>query len=269
MESEAKKQKVNLVFEKTPLFAELWDACLYHLLYDPKKYVNEIRGLFSRNKITKDSKIIDVSAGTGFPALELIEQGYNVDCMDASEDSIGLFLKKAKMRELSVKCKKLEWLNILRSYKKKTYDFVFCRGNSFVYATGGWNRFKKIDKEDSLKLYEKTLKIFYDLLNKGGVLYLDKFKDNEISSKIKICDVLVGNKKKELVFFRDSNKKKKERNPTIFLRDENGSEEGLPNSSYFLSEDELVLMLKKVWFKRIQKINLESESHFDVWLAYK
>ena len=87
---------MELKFEKEPLFAELWDACLYNLLYDSNEYVKEIINLFEKNKIRKDSKIIDTSAGTGFPSIELTEKGYDIDCMDATDDEIEVFSRKAK-----------------------------------------------------------------------------------------------------------------------------------------------------------------------------
>ena len=69
-------------------------------------HVIELENLFKKNKIKKNSKIIDLSAGTGFPALELIEKGYTIDCMDAMDDEIAVFTKKAKERGLKAKCKK-------------------------------------------------------------------------------------------------------------------------------------------------------------------
>jgi 2-polyprenyl-3-methyl-5-hydroxy-6-metoxy-1,4-benzoquinol methylase len=135
------EKKLSLLkFKKEPIFAELWDACVYNLLYNPKKYIKDILRIFKKNKITKKSKIIDVSAGTGFPALELTKKGYEIDCMDAMDDEIKVFTKKAKKKGLKTKCKKLTWLEIPQYYKKENYNLVFCRGNSFIYAAGGWNK---------------------------------------------------------------------------------------------------------------------------------
>lgn len=261
--------KMELKFRKEPVFAELWDACLYNLLYDAKKYVKEILELFKKNGINKESKIIDTCSGTGFPSLELIENGFKVDCMDASEDEIGVFSKKAKEKNLKEKCKKISWAEIPKNYKKENYDFAFCRGNSFIYAAGGWNKSQQIDKEKNLNKYKETLKIFYDLLKEGGILYIDKFKDSEKPHKTKVGEVLVGNKKYKLLFYNEVNKEKKERYAAMLMKDENGKEEGLPNITYLLSGEELEQMLKEVGFKEIEKIELKNEWHFDVWLAHK
>jgi glycine/sarcosine N-methyltransferase len=260
---------MKIKFGKEPLFAELWDACLYNLLYDSKKYVKEVSKLFNKNKITKKSKIIDTSAGTGFPALELIEQGYELDCMDAMDDEIKVFNKKAKEKGLKDRCKKLTWLEIPKVYKNNHYDLVFCRGNSFIYAGGGWNESQKINKRKSLEAYEKTLKIFYDLLDEGGLFYVDKFKDSEKPHKTKVGEVVIKNKKYDLLFYNEVKRKLRQRYAAMLLLDENGKEKGLPNITYLLSEKELIQMMKKVGFKNIKKTNLKSEGHFDIWLAKK
>jgi glycine/sarcosine N-methyltransferase len=263
------RNKMKLKFDKEPIFAELWDACLYNLLYDSEKYVDEILRLFNDKEITKQSHIIDVSAGTGFPALELIEKGYDVDCMDAMDDEIEVFTEKAKKKGLKTRCKKLTWLEMPKHYKKEDYNLVFCRGNSFIYAAGGWNKSQGVDKKKSLEIYEKTLKVFYNLLEDSGTLYIDKFKDSEKPHKTKVGVVQIKDKKYDLIFYNEVNIKSKERYAAMLLRDENGKEKGLPNMTYLLSGKELEDMLKNVGFKKVEKINLKSEGHFDVWLATK
>ena len=260
---------MKLKFEKEPEFPELWDACLYNLLYDSKKHTEEIQELFVENGISKNSKIIDVSAGTGFPAIELTEKGYAIDCMDASEDEIKVFNKKAKKKDLKLECKKLEWLEMPKHYKKNNYDFMFCRGNSFIYAAGGWNKHKEVNKEESLKKYKDTLKVFYDLLNKNGILYLDKFKDSEIPHKTKVGTVQIKDKKYDLIFYNEIKKELNTRYAAMLLKDKNGMEKGLPNITYLLSEEEVIKILKEVGFKEVKEIILKTEGHFVVWLAKK
>ena len=262
------KMKI-LKFGKEPLFAELWDACLYNLLYDSKKYVNEIINLFKKNKITKKSKIIDVCAGTGFPALELIRKGYKIDCMDASNDEIKVFSKKVKKQKLKIRCKKLSWLQIPKHYKNNNYDFIFCRGNSFIFAGGGWNKSQKVKKKKSLEKYEKTLKVFYKLLDDKGILYIDKFPDNEKPHKSKVGAVQIKDKKYDLIFYTEIKRKLNIREARMLMRDKEGKEKGLPNITYLLNAKELINLLKKIGFKKIKKIKLKSETHFDIWLAQK
>jgi ubiquinone/menaquinone biosynthesis C-methylase UbiE len=254
-------------FKKEPGFAELFDLCVYELEYNPKSiYLGSLKDFFKENNITKKSKIIDVCAGTGFPSLDLLKEGYSFDCLDASDDEINLFHKKAKKSELKIKCEKQKWLEIPIE-KNDFYKLVLCRGNSFIYAAGGWNEEIKINKKESLKLYEKTLKKFYGLLKQGGILYLDKFKDNETNGKELVGKIKINNENKNLFFFHEI--KGDERRAAMLIEDGSGNSKGLPNITYNLSEFELKELLKKVGFKNIKKINLYGETHFDIFIAKK
>lgn len=259
----------TFIFNEKPSFAKLWDTCLYNLLYNISDYLAEIERLFGKIGINKQSKLFDVSAGTGFLSMELAEKGYNVECMDAMDDEIEEFSKKAKSKNLDLECKKLTWLEIPKNYKKDFFDMAFCRGNSFIYAAGGWNKFNKVDSDKSIELYEKTLKIFYDSLKKGGYLYIDKFKDSEIPSKVKVGNAIIEGKEFDLLFYTEINRKEGFRRASMLLKDENGKEEGLPNMTYILTLPELEKMLKRVGFKEIKKLEIKSETHFDILLCRK
>jgi hypothetical protein len=259
----------TFIFTEKPSFAKLWDTCLYNLLYKVSDYIAEIEALFNKIGINKNSKLFDVSAGTGFLSLELAEKGYNVECMDAMDDEIVEFSKKAKEKKLKLKCKKAFWLEIPKNYPKNHFDLALCRGNSFIYAAGGWNKFNKVDSDKSIELYEKTLKIFYDSLKKGGYLYIDKFKDSEIPSKVNVGKAIIEGKKFDLLFYTEINRKKGFRRASMILRDENGKEGGLPNMTYILTLPELEKMLKNVGFKEVKKLEIKNETHFDILLCRK
>ena len=260
----------TFTYDKKPNISELWDDCIYELIYDPKKYVNDIENLFKELKITKDAKIIDVSVGSGFPALELTQKGYSVDCMDISGDAINVFNKKAKKFKVDLKCKKLSWLEIPKNYKKNNYDFLFCRGNSFIYASGGWDSEVKLDRKIALGNYEKTLKIFYDSMKSGGWIYIDKFKDNEIESKEIVGKVKIGKETYEWYFYRNPIKKTRTREAKMILKDKSGKETPLVAfTTYLLTFNELTQLMEKVGFKNIEKIKIKSEPDFDILIAKK
>ena len=226
--------------------------------------------MFKKIGITKNSKILDSSAGTGFIALHLREHGYNVECMDLMEDEIRVFKRKAKKLEVSSQIKKIAWKDIPKIYKNKKFDFIFCRGNSFIYADGGWNKKQKVNAKSSLKSYEDTLKIFYNQLNEGGYLYVDKFPDNEKSHKDVGCYLKIGkNPKEELIFFTKKVPEKRYREARAIRRKPDGSESGLPNMTFDLRGKEVERMVKKIGFSNIKRLNLKSETHFSVWLAKK
>ncbi|MBM3228580.1 class I SAM-dependent methyltransferase [Candidatus Pacearchaeota archaeon] len=259
----------TLKFNKEPEYADLWDAFLYNFLYDKNEYIREILSLFKKIGITKKSKILDSCAGTGFIALHLRKLGYDVECMDPMEDQIRVFKRKAKILKVCQQIKKIVWKEIPKTYKNKKFDFIFCRGNSFIYADGGWNKQQKVNVKSSLNSYKRTLRIFYNQLKEGGYLYLDKFPDNENHLNKLICYLKIGKKpKEELIFFTKKIPLKRYREARAIRRKSDGSELGLPNITLDLRGYELERMLKTVGFK-YKKLRLKSETHFIVWLAYK
>ncbi len=256
-------------FDHEPTFAELWDACVYNLLYQAQDYKKDIVELFSKIGIDKKSKIIDVSAGGGFPALELIKDGYDIVCSDGFDDEVELFNRKAKQEKVSSRCIKVLWKELPEHFSSNSFDFLFCRGNSFIYADGGWNTPIKVDTIEVMNNYQNTLNIFYDLLQPGGWIYVDKFKDNETTHQEKVGEVKVNNENSEdLIFWTQRFPEKKMRQASM-IRKENDHEKKIPNISYDLSSVELEGLLGKAGLRNIQKIDLPSEKTFDIWIAQK
>ena len=259
----------TLKFYKEPEYADLWDAFVYNFLYDKKKYVSEILSLFKKIGINKNSKILDSSAGTGFISLDLRKLGYNVECMDLMEDEIRVFKRKAKKLGVSSQIKKIAWKDIPKIYKNKKFDFIFCRGNSFIYADGGWNKKQKVNIKSSLKSYENTLDIFYNQLNERGHLYVDKFPDNEKPVNEPICFIKVGNKPLEkFVAYIKWFPKERYREAYAIRESEGQIIAKTPNITMDLRGEEIEYLMKKVGFKP-KKLNLKTENHFVVWLAKK
>jgi len=264
------KQTIPLIkFQKNPEFADLWDACLYTFLYNKKHYCTEILNVFKHIGINKESNILDSCAGTGFIALHLREQGYTLDCMDLMDDEIRVFKRKAQELGVDKKILKRAWKDIPQTYKNKTYDFIFCRGNSFIYADGGWNQKNTISEKSSLNSYKKTLQIFYNQLNNGGYLYIDKFPDNEKPHKDLVAYIQVNNKEKgKLFFYTKKISYLKYREAAMIRRDPDEKESYIPNITYDLKGKQLESMLKEIGFT-IKKLKLKSETHFTTWLAQK
>ena len=50
---------------------------------------------------------------------------------------------------------------------------------------------------------KKTLRVYYDLLKKGGYLYVDKYRDSEILAKKTVATLKIKKtkEKKEIVFY--------------------------------------------------------------------
>lgn len=147
---------------------------------------------------------------------------------------------------------------------------AFCRGNSFIYAGGGWNKHNSMTWQDSLDAYRNTLLAFNKILTAGGYLLLDKFKDDEVCGKTKLTNVTICNKDYELLFYTRQHKDLHRREAALILRDEVGVERCTPNETYLLSSQELNVLCKQTGFVRCQMpIDFSAEKHFGAWLLRK
>jgi cysteine desulfurase/selenocysteine lyase len=259
-----------LSVESEPAFPDLWKLNEYELLYDPQEYFADMETLFEKIGVTKDSNILDTCVGPGFFSTELLKGGYNLSTADKNPNMIVPFQNTLKEMGIEHSTTISSWLDLGKHFKEESFDFLMNRGNSFIYAAGGWNQMATITKDDSLDLMKKTLKTYYDLLKPGGYLYIDKFRDSEIPDKKVAARLEIENTKdqKDIVFYVERKPEQSVRFAQMLLRDKNGIEKGLPNIAYDLSADEMESLLKEVGFK-IQKPIIKSERHFTVWLAQK
>ena len=261
----------EIIVDEEPNVSELWKLIEYELLYDSKAYVEEMEAVFKKIGLSKKSKYLDTCVGPGFFCTELLEKGYNLKTSDKSQEMIKPFLKTLKKEGIEHKVVISSWLNLHKHFKKNSFDMLFNRGNTLIYANGGWNEKKKIEKRESLNAIKKTLKIYYNLLKKGGYLYVDKYKDSEIPGK-KIAAKLKIKKTKEdkdIIFYVERKPEKNLRYAQGILKDKSGHEKGLPNMAYDLTENEMETLLKEVGFTVIEKMKMKNEKHFVVWLAKK
>jgi cysteine desulfurase / selenocysteine lyase len=261
---------LELEIDNKPDFSTLWKLVEYELLYNIDNYFEEIKLLFNKIKITKKSKILDTCVGPGFLAKELLQTGFNLTTMDKSKKHIKPFLNDIKKLGLDQDVKIGSWLEIPKIFKKESFDFLFNRGNTFIFANGGLLETKDINKPKTLETMKKTLKNYYDSLKLGGYLYIDKYKDSEVPSDKVVAKLKIKETKeiKDVIFHVERNPKEGYRFASIILRDKNGDDSKIFNKVYDLTEDEMETLLQEVGFK-VKKINLKSEKHFVVWLAQK
>lgn len=265
-----KDNLVEIMVEEEPNVAELWRLIEYKLLYDIDEYLDEMEELFKKLGINKKSKLLDTCVGPGFFCTELLENGYQLTTTDKSKEMVKPFLRTLKEKGINHKVTESTWLDLPKYFKKNSFDLLFNRGNTLIYADGGWNEKKIPDKKKTLNALRKTLKVYYDLLKKGGYLYVDKYRDSEIPSKKVAAKLKIRKTKedKEIVFYVERKPEKNIRYAQALLRDRDGHEKGLPNMAYDLTEDEMESLLKEVGFS-VKKLKLKNEKHFVVWLAKK
>ena len=256
-------------FETEPPYAYLWDRCVYELLYDPQRYTEQLCDLFAQYGVDKNSAVLDTCAGSGFPAMDMYNMGYeNVTCVDASDDQIELFRQKAEAQSLDIRSTKSFWNELPEHFSPGQFKALICKG-SIWYAAGGWNKDFKPNREETLDALRKTLAVFYSMLDDGGVLYVDKFKDSEVDHKDIVGTFEVAGDKKDLIFYTHREREEGVRRAKMIIKDENtGEETGTPNVTYDLKEEELEQILQEVGFSVIRP-NLSEEKIFTQWLAIK
>lgn len=256
--------------ENEPAFPELWKLAEDKLLYNPKEYLKNIESLFEKIGVTRESKILDTCVGPGFLATDLLKEGYSLSTSDKNPNMIVPFQQTIRELGLQHTTTISSWLDLPKHFKKESFDLLFNRGNSFIYAAGGWHEMISINKKESLAQMKKTLEVYYDLLKPGGYLYIDKFRDSEIPDKKVVARLNIENKEitEDIIFYVERKPEQSVRFAQMLLRDKEGKEKGLPNVAYDLSIDELETMLKDVGFK-VEKLSVTAERHFVVWLAQK
>ncbi len=245
----------------------VWDTDL-KILYPRKKFTSEIIKILTRLKLDSNSKILDASAGTGFPALELIKEGFQITINDASVQMLNLLKSNVKKSSLKVsRIYNLPW-HLLDKSIKSEFDLVFCRGNSLIYAKS-WH--KKLNTSEGLQDdIILNLRNFYNLLNPGGILWVDITSDKEISTGPKIVNKEKG--KVDGIKFQSTWKiyhdyKRKLRTVNINI-DYNHKKYSHTLYSYLLNSSELKELLKIVGFKKIRKIKPKYEI-YTVLIAQK
>ena len=255
----------------TPSFAELWKLTEYKLLYDSKAYTEEIEKLFEKIGINRQSAILDTCVGPGFFSTELLQKGYNLKTSDISEEMVKPFYESLKDLGIDHKVVKSTWLDLGNHFPAASFDMLFNRGNTVIYANGGWNIKTAVDKEKTLQSLLDTFKVYYNLLKPGGYLYVDKFRDSEIPDKKVAARLNIEDSKeqKDLLFYVERKPEDNVRFAQLLLRDKTGNEKGLPNMAYDLSEGEMEDLLKKTGFAKVERIKLKEENHFVVWLTQK
>ncbi len=133
-------------------------------------------------------RVLDCSAGTGFPALDLAAEapsGFEIHCSDASPEMLGVLVARATRERIeidrlapprpaltgertAVDALQLDWRELDRI--SASYDYVMCRGNSLAY-TDSWGR----DRRDvaSAEVIRRDLHQMAARVRPGGHLHVD------------------------------------------------------------------------------------------------
>lgn len=138
--------------------------------YDEIFPLGQAQSVFLEKSFEKNSKILDLAAGTGTYTFYLNEKGYEVDAIELDHDMCNQF--KAKLKdpfELTV----FEMdMRLIDEFCVK-YDGIYCIGNSIVHL-------------GSLEEIESMIQKTYDELNDNGTLVIqivnyDRILDGHIT----------------------------------------------------------------------------------------
>ena len=105
-------------------------------------------------------KILDVSTGTGFHSVQLLQAGFEVASVDGSPVMLAKAFENARKRGFILRTVKADW-RWLNQDVHDLYDAVICLGNSFTHLHNENDR-------------RKSLAEYYATLRHDGILILDQ-----------------------------------------------------------------------------------------------
>ncbi len=140
----------------TPEIASYWDAIID---WDKRK-AGEGDFFITHLKKIKAKKILDMSCGTGYDSVRLLEKKYKVKSCDGNLFMLTKSRINAENYKVNLKAKFCDWERLRRAYKEK-FDAVICLGDAFCHI---------FEKEKRLDI----LKQIYSLLRKGGIFIVDQ-----------------------------------------------------------------------------------------------
>ncbi|PWQ97879.1 hypothetical protein [Leucothrix arctica] len=151
-------------------FVESWDQqtrAIWPVTY-PESLSHELKKL-------NVSTILDTCGGTGFPSIELKQMGWDITYSDGWDTMLGFFSKRLDETKLDIPMYLTRWEN-LSSNIPNTYDALLCAGNSFV-GINTYDHNTPINANAARTNMVLAVKEFHQMLNTGGVLYIDLFKE--------------------------------------------------------------------------------------------
>ncbi|MBN2127798.1 MAG: class I SAM-dependent methyltransferase [Candidatus Diapherotrites archaeon] len=249
--------------------AWFWDVFVKCIYSD--RYTKEL-ACFLKNK--KIKRILDCACGTGFPSIDLIENGFDVVCSDSNNEMISSAKKNAEMKNRKIDFFQLDWCELDKKFGEE-FDCVLCRGNALAYADS-WGK----DIVTSEKAYSKiktALKKFFYVLKPGGILYVDTALKNsfEVSGEVFLQEFKKNISGKDFTVLiakkNDLNNKISFWNPQI-LEWNNGSlvsANGFFLKSALLTPFQLKQELISAGFRKIEEVSFKGENFCTVFLAYK
>ncbi|MCK5629559.1 MAG: class I SAM-dependent methyltransferase [Nanoarchaeota archaeon] len=140
-------------------------AKFYDKVYSKRKYDEEVKFINSivKNFRVKGKNLLDMACGTGTHAKKFDDKGFQITGVDVNSEMLKIAKKKTK---------KVSFIKgSMQSFKsKKKFDIITCL-------------FTAINYNKNISELKTTIKNFYNLLNKNGIVIFDlgliKGKENK------------------------------------------------------------------------------------------
>ena len=155
-------------------------------------------GIIGFRRQDNTSRILDVSAGYGFPAREMRWRGWDVvlnepsqamrDLADIKTSILGVVMGDVATLHYETA---LHWQEFKKRCQAEAYDAAWCLGNSLPYASGWGN--EVLDVEHTQKEILKVLLSFREVLKRGGLLVVTKHKDDFPDGEGRFAQSIIGN----------------------------------------------------------------------------
>lgn len=159
--------------------AKVWEIFIGDKNSRTKNYKNFLVGLLKRKGC---KRILDVACGTGIDSIMLLEEGFEVVSVDASDKMLKYALKSRWNRRKEHAfdnwiIEEANWLTLyddIEDIVGNGFDAVICLGNSFAHMLDNFG--DQREQKQALRNFEKCVK-------PGGVLLIDhRNYDNIIDS---------------------------------------------------------------------------------------
>ena len=140
--------------QKWQLASEIWHS---------QKEESLLLSLVAKEVPDKKSTILDSACGTGFHAVILKANGYNVTASDKDLDSLRIFERAAAEKSITIDTCHADWKKLSSDLDGRTFDAILCLGSSLPYYktwqedTNG-TTFDEAELQEVLKNFQRCLK---------------------------------------------------------------------------------------------------------------
>lgn len=244
--------------------SELWDFVL-EKRYNRKEIFRGFVDVLKKHGLNKSSLILDAGCGSGFMSLDLAENGFRVVATDKSYEMIRQVKINAQKKKIGIQAEQVSWSDLSKKFDP-IFDFVYCRGNSLIYAAS-WEQ-NWIVPDRNLEEIKKSVKSFYNILRPGGWCYIDS-NIKPYSEKLGVLKTRKGDV--EVSWKAEVDSSQNLRTWTIMLKYVSSQEtQEFVSYSAYLSNEEICEILHKTGFKKVEKnIPVHGEKYCDVFIAQK